>query len=52
MSIAIAHRTDTVDLAFAPDGRRIATAGKDRMLQPWDGHHVLVLDGSPIKDRP
>jgi len=44
----IAHRTQTDRLAFSPDGRRIATAGTDRMLRIWDGQRAEPLGEYPV----
>src|SRR5688572_22615923 len=43
-----AHRSDIFSLAFAPDGKMLASASKDRSVRLWDatsGEEIRALNG-------
>jgi WD40 repeat protein len=45
---AIAHEEPIVALAFSPDGRRLVSAGADRVVKVWDVEsrtELRLLDG-------
>jgi WD40 repeat protein/serine/threonine protein kinase len=37
--ILFGHKSDVVGLAFSPDGRHLATVGKDQQVKVWDFRH-------------
>lgn len=49
------HEGEVVDVAFSPDGARLATASRDRTVRVWDtatGETVMILSGheSSVRD--
>jgi len=47
-SMRLRHSQEVNDVAFSPDGKRLATASKDRLVKIWDmdnGHELLTYTG-------
>jgi WD40 repeat protein len=51
-SLRLRHSQEINDLAFSPDGKRLATCGNDRIVKIWDmenGHEWLTYSGHSAK---